>query len=115
MYNIQSPRIDDSIEQQVKANGEVVSEHYFVASDAIQHENSVHVAPDAGWLLGRTHLLTFCVIQLRNGFVVTGESVCANSEDFDAEMGRTIARANAEQKIWQLMTYELKSRLAGAA
>ena len=31
---------------------------------------------------------------------------------FDAEMGRKIARQNAEQKIWPLMGYELKSWLA---
>lgn len=59
------------------------------------------------------HLLTFCVLVLRNGFTVTGESACASPENFDAEIGRKIARANAEQKIWPLMGYELKQRLHG--
>jgi hypothetical protein len=49
---------------------------------------------------------------LRNGFTVTGESACASHENFDAEIGRKIARANAVQKIWPLMGYELRSKLA---
>ena len=57
-------------------------------------------------------LLTFCVLVLRNGFTVTGESACASPENFDAEVGRKIARQNAVQKIWPLMGYELRSQLA---
>ena len=57
-------------------------------------------------------LLTFCVIVLRNGFTVTGESACASPENFDAELGRKIARQNAVQKIWPLMGYALKERLS---
>jgi len=57
-------------------------------------------------------LLTFCVLVLRNGFTVTGESACASPENFDPEIGRKIARQNAEQKIWPLMGYELKERLS---
>ncbi len=56
-------------------------------------------------------LLTFCVLVLRNGFTVTGESACASPENFDAEIGRKIARQNAEQKIWPLMGYQLKEQL----
>jgi hypothetical protein len=58
-------------------------------------------------------LLTFCVLVLRNGFTVTGESACASPENFDAEIGRKIARQNAIKKIWPLMGYELRSKLAG--
>jgi len=32
--------------------------------------------------------LTFCVLMLRNGFTVTGESACVSPENFDAEIGR---------------------------
>ena len=58
-------------------------------------------------------LLTFCVLTLQNGFTVTGESACASPENFDAEAGRIAARRQAENKIWPLMGYELKCRLAG--
>ena len=61
---------------------------------------------------GVLRLLTFCVLVLRNGFTVTGESACASPENFDAEIGRNVARANAVQKIWPLMGYELRSQLA---
>lgn len=59
-------------------------------------------------------LLTICVLVLKNGFTVTGESACASPENFDAEIGQKIARQNAVQKIWPLMGYELKQRLHAA-
>ena len=60
------------------------------------------------------NLLTFCVLVLRNGFTVTGESACASPENFDAEIGRKIARKNAIEKIWPLVGYELRTKLAGS-
>lgn len=60
-------------------------------------------------------LLTICVLVLRNGFTVTGESACASPENFDEELGRKIARQNAVAKIWPLMGYQLRSRLAEEA
>lgn len=117
---------DQSIEQEIQAKGltaprvtpadieaNIASVHYFIASDAIQHEKAVHECGDEGWYLGQTQLLTFCVIQLRNGFTVTGESACASPENFDEEIGRKIARQTAVAKIWPLMGYELRSKLAG--
>lgn len=77
------------------------------AKDMLQH---VVAAPDAPASLG---LLTFCVLVLRNGFTVTGESACASPENFDAEIGRRIARDNAKQKIWALEGYALRNKLSG--
>jgi hypothetical protein len=57
-------------------------------------------------------LLTFCVLVLRNGFTVTGESACVSPENFDAQIGRDVARKNAIEKIWPLMGYALKEKLA---
>lgn len=57
-------------------------------------------------------LLTFCVLVLRNGFTVTGESACVSPENFDSEIGRKIARANAVAKIWPLLGFSLKQKLA---
>ncbi|WP_423459986.1 Gp49 family protein [Ottowia sp. VDI28] len=94
---------------------EIASVHYFVASDAIQHENAVHEHDAAGWLLGATQQLTFCVIQLRNGFTVTGESACASPENFNAEIGRRIARENAVNKMWLLLGFRLKDNLHALA
>ncbi|WP_249451677.1 Gp49 family protein, partial [Escherichia coli] len=45
-------------------------------------------------------------------FTVTGESACASPENFDAEIGRKIARQNAVNKIWMLEGYLLKQKLS---
>ena len=90
-------------------NANIVSEFYFTAADGVRGESHMGTAP-----AGRAkslELLTFCVLVLRNGFTVTGESACASPENFDAEIGRKIARENAVQKVWPLMGYELKERL----
>jgi hypothetical protein len=130
MNHIESPQTNDSaIEAEIKSKdliapritpadieANIVSEHYFTAADGAAgaaatsesggHEIGPHNSPPA---LG---LLTFCVLVLKNGFTVTGESACASPENFDADIGRKIARTNAVNKIWPLMGYELKTRLA---
>jgi len=91
-----APRITPA---DIEAN--IADEDYFTAGEA-----ACRKAGDP------MHLLTFCVLVLRNGFTVTGESACASPENFDAELGRKIARANAVNKVWPLMGYELRSKLA---
>lgn len=56
--------------------------------------------------------LTICILVLKNGFTVTGESACVSPENFDAELGRKIARQKAVDKIWMLEGYLLKDRLS---
>ena len=88
----------------------IASEHYFTAGDGIAgrcyREVSTLHSPQS------LELLTFCVLVLKNGFTVTGESACASPENFDAEVGRKRSRQNAEQKIWPLMGYYLKQQLS---
>lgn len=57
---------------------------------------------------------TACLLTLRNGYTVLGESACASPENFNAEIGRKIARENARNKIWALEGYLLREKLAGA-
>ena len=52
---------------------------------------------------------TICCLTLYNGFSVIGESACASPENFNAEIGRNIARENARNKIWSLEGYLLKN------
>ena len=99
-----APRITPA---DIEAN--ITSEFYFTAADGVEGAsghlpNSVR----AGTALG---LLTFCVLVLRNGYTVTGESACASPENFRPEIGQRIARENAIAKVWPLMGYELKSEL----
>lgn len=56
--------------------------------------------------------LTVCCLKLRNGFTVTGESAAVSMENFDAELGRKIARSHAREKIWVLEGYLLRDRLS---
>lgn len=103
----------------IEAN--IFSEHYFTARDgrrgAIQDGTyEGRERPTFGEAdLVRLDLLTFCVLMLRNGFMVTGESACASPENFDAEIGRKIARENAVAKIWPLLGFSLKQKLHEAA
>ena len=125
-----SPTADQAIEQQIQAKGKtaprvtpdrlkevITSEHYFTAFDGAQLGQWGGISEDAPGAIPALSLLTFCVLVLRNGFTVTGESACASPENFDAEIGQNIARANAIQKIWPLEGYLLKQKLSegGAA
>lgn len=121
-----------NIEQEIQAKGKtaarvtpaelkenIVSEHYFTAFDGVMGAAYNEANPDgtmnefgAKDVPPSLHLLTFCVLVLKNGFTVTGESACASPENFEEEIGRKIARENAEQKVWPLMGYELRTRLA---
>ena len=56
--------------------------------------------------------ITVCLLTLRNGYTVSGESACASSENFDAEVGKKRARENARNKIWALEGYLLKDKLS---
>lgn len=114
---------DNQIEQEILSKGltaprvtpkdiedNIVQCHYFTAKDGL-----VGSLSDAYELVGNSldqyGLLTFCVLLLKNGFTVTGESACASPENFNAEIGKQIARQNAVNKVWPLMGYELKQRL----
>ena len=55
--------------------------------------------------------LTICKLNLKNGYHVTGESASVSLENFDAEIGRKIAKDNARNKIWSLEGYLLKDKL----
>jgi hypothetical protein len=57
--------------------------------------------------------LTFCILTLKNGFTVTGQSSCVDIANFDGELGNKLAREDAVRQIWPLMGYELRTRLAG--
>lgn len=59
--------------------------------------------------------LTVCVLALANGTQVVGESACVSPANFDAEIGRKIARDNAKQKVWALEGYLLKQNLCNTA
>ncbi|EGK3186744.1 hypothetical protein IFX79_004043 [Salmonella enterica] len=113
---------DIEIEKEIQAKGKsaprltpdhiesvIVSEHYFTAGDGYAgaaalnaQEGELIVPPEP------LDLLTICVLILRNGFTVTGESACVSPKNFDVEIGRKAARQKAIDKIWTLEGYLLK-------
>lgn len=133
MHHIVSPdNSDASIEREIVAKGltaprvtprdieaNIASEHYFTAAEGVagtymcaQAARGRGVYPDEiGKFIEPLNVLTFCVLVLKNGFTVTGESACASPENFDAVIGRRVARASAVDKLWPLMGYALKQQL----
>ena len=55
--------------------------------------------------------LTVCVLTLRNGFTVTGESACIHADNFDEAIGKQLAYDDAVDKIWELEGYLAVQRL----
>ena len=116
----------DSLEREIQAKAdkaprvtpadieaEIDGEYYFTAEQGVQKAfaEQDELTRLTG-MYGELRLLTFCVLHLRNGFTVTGESACASPENFDAEIGRKIARQNAVNKIWPLLGFRLRDKLA---
>lgn len=56
-------------------------------------------------------LLTICTITLKNGFQLVGTSACVSKDNYDVQIGRTIAYENAFNKLWELEGYLLKWRI----
>ena len=120
--------MNDNVEHEIQAKGltaprvtpadveaNIDTEVYFTAEHGIEGaiaKMELHARYPGGEHIGSLRLLTFCVLVLRNGFTVTGESACASPENFDAEVGRKIARRNAVAKTRSLMGYTLKQLLS---
>jgi hypothetical protein len=122
---------ETGIEQEIQAKGLnaprvtpadikacIATEMYFTAAEGTlgasiwgnyhpEFEQGVFEQPKA-----TLDLLTICVLILQNGFTVIGFSACASPENFDAEIGRNIARENAVRQIWPLLGYELRTKLS---
>jgi hypothetical protein len=112
---------DQEIENEIQAKGltapritpndveaTIASEYYFTADDG-RFANTGVVSPMGSPL--RT--LTFCVLVLRNGFTVTGESAFASPKNFDAEIGKILARQKAVEKVRLLEGYRQRQHESG--
>ena len=94
---------DEQIEQMIQAAGKTAPRLTPDDIDAAIVSEMYHVFP------GTT--LTVAALTLRNGYIVTGESASASPDNFDAAIGRKIARDNARNKIWGLEGYLLRQKL----
>lgn len=60
---------------------------------------------------GRT---TICQLTMRNGFTVDGKSACVDKAEFNTELGNKYARAQAVEKVWMFLGYDLQNKLAAS-
>jgi hypothetical protein len=117
-------REDDDIEREIKAKGltaprvtpqrieaVIAGEYFFTGAEGFAGRVMASDGDTGQLIPAPLSLLTFCVLVLKNGFTVTGESACASPENFNAEVGRKVARINAVSKIWPLEGYLLRQQL----
>lgn len=123
----------DSIEQEIQAKGlnaprvmpadveaSIASEHYFTAWEGAQlaywgDSDPEDPKPEEGEPAkdGPLSLITFCVLILKNGHRIVGiNEGPVSAANFDAGIGKMLARDNAKSQIWPLLGYELRSKLA---
>lgn len=98
----------ESIEKQIQAKGLTAPRitPADLAANIVDVEIVKHVT-----ISGK--VLRWAVITTRNGYAVTGKpAVAVSPENDDAEIGVSVATANAKQEMWALMGYELQTRLA---
>ena len=94
---------EKELEQEIQDKGLVAPRLTPALIDATIIEEAYYVFP------GTT--TTICRLTLKNGFSTIGESAAVSLKNFDAEIGRKIARENARDKIWVLEGYLLKDEL----
>lgn len=94
---------DANIEKEIQEKGLTAPRITPIRLEEVIVSEQFHVFP------GTT--FTACLLTLENGYAVLGESACASPENFNAELGRKIARENAKNKIWPLEGYLLKQKL----
>lgn len=93
-----------SIEKEIQSKGKTAPRLTSDDIDATITDEAYYVFP------GTT--MTICLLTLKNGYHVTGESAAVSMENFDEEIGRKIAKENARNKIWQLEGYLLRQKLS---
>lgn len=94
---------EETIEAEIQAKGLTAPRLTPADIDACIVYEHYYVWPDT--------TATSCMLTLKNGYGVFGESAAVSAQNFDAELGRKIAKDNARNKIWTLEGYRLKSDL----
>jgi hypothetical protein len=95
---------EQEIEQEIKAKGLTAPRLNPELIDATIIAEEYYVFPNTTF--------TVCLLTLKNGYNVCGTSAAASIENFDAEIGKKLARSTARDKIWALEGYLLRQRLS---
>ncbi|WP_313331365.1 Gp49 family protein [Comamonas sp.] len=92
---------------------EIASEHYINAGDAVLFTNDgFKLEKDQEQALSS---ITICVLILKNGTKLAGINYGAiDPKQHSAEIGRQEARAQAVERVWELLGFRLRDKLAGS-
>lgn len=95
--------LDETNETKLKGTNHMTQ--YFLSEDQMRDEIA-----DVRYMNVEDTTLTICVIILKNGYTVTGESSCIDPSKFNAEIGKKIAYDNAFNKLWGILGYVKKQQ-----
>lgn len=88
-------------------NDLVEAEYFYSGADAV----GAGASPMSPKIYQTLSLMTFCILIMKNGFKVTGESACVDPVNYNFELGKKYARENAISKLWPILGYELCTQL----
>ena len=94
---------DQEIENEIQAKGLTAPS---VTTELIESE----IAKEIYSHIERTNV-TVAVLVMRSGYSVVGHSACVSDANFDAELGKKIARQHAIDQCWALFGFRLASQL----
>lgn len=101
MENQTAPRVTEQDIDNV-----IAAEYWFTADKAM----------DGMPMMPGIEQITICILVLNNGMKIVGVNEGPVSpENFNAEIGRSMARQKARDQIWPLLGYQLRSDLKSAA
>jgi hypothetical protein len=104
----------DNLQATIDANAKpgeprITSEHYFTAAEGVQ--GATPSLAELDYFPSALEQVTFCVLVLKNGFTVTGKSAVLSAANFNAKIGREVARRDAIRQVWPLLGYAEAERL----
>lgn len=115
---------DQAIEQEIQAKGlaaprvtpkdleAIASKHYFTAAEGVYGAQLCQGERPSLDEQGLKYV-TICVLTTKNGTKLVGVNEGPVSpENFNAEIGRRLAREKAIDQLWLMLDYELRTKLA---
>lgn len=97
----------------VDIEDQIEHEFYMNVGDAIETalSNSTMTKLSSTAVPEGLFCMTKCVLVMKNGFVVTGSSACADPANYDQQLGERYARKDAIKQLWPLLGFMLKDQL----
>ena len=98
-------------------NNAIVSAHYINLGSANRAAGTAFAegkqTDDLVSAFASLSLITHCTLVLKNGYTVTGESVCVDPKNFLEALGRKVAYDKACDKVYSLLACIIKTEITG--